>query len=440
MRLPFILLVLLELGSSTVWAEERPPLSLASRGASTSERQAHYRTILREFTEGEGEGEVWVLALRGASPDGTRRDTGLNAGGYVDSLIVLAPGDGPVEEFWAATHAGGQSSPDYPFGVAQVRPGRYRAEPVRDRQGPAWVLSTGDGSPALPAWLDRDGDGVLSGAEKKLDEHYGTTTKTVYLCDGLDARRPGRVGAQTVAPEDYPRFVAAVGARRSFNYLLIDANRPRKEHSRDLRSLATPLSPPEPFAFYERIALAKGVERDFELLVILLRGIAPNGGRHDSGDNVGPYNDTFLVLDRYQRSVLAFRGSAHAGQASTTLSPGYYAGVAQLRPGLYWARSNAIYHGYWSWHVVNHPQDLRGRVPAWRDEDKDGYISPAERASAQRDGVTATEILIHNGVDPVIGDSIGCLTMPPHIMLKFIDKVGEGSSFSLLLLDANAGP
>lgn len=440
MRLPFILLVLIGLGTSPVWAEERPPLNLASRGASAVERQAHYRAILREFTDGAGEEEVWVLALRGACPDGTRRDTGLNAGGYVDSLIVIAPGDGPVEEFRAATHAGAQSSPDFPFGVAQVRPGRYLAEPVRDPQGTAWVLSTGNGSPALPAWLDRDGDGVLSGAEKELDEHYGTTTKTVYLCDGMDPKRPGRVGAQTVAPEDYPRFVATVGTRQSFNYLLLDANRPRKEQSRDLRGLATPLSPPEPFGYYERIAIAKGVERDFDLLVILLRGIAPNGARHDSADNVGPYNDTFLVLDRQDRSVSAFRGSAHAGQASTTRSPGYYAGVAQLCPGLYWARSNAIYHGYWSWHVVNHAGDFQGRVPAWRDKDKDGYISSAERASAQRHGVTATEILIHNGLDSVTGDSIGCLTMPPHVMVRFIDKVGEGSSFSLLLLDANADP
>lgn len=440
MRLRLIFLALALTLASPSLAEERPPINLASRGASAADRKAYYRSVVTEFTGDPCQDKVWVLALRGACPDGTRRDTGYNAGGYTDTVIVISPGEGAVEEFRAATHAGAERSSDFPFGVAQLRPGRYLAEPLHGSAETAWTLSTGEGSPVLPAWLDRDGNGFLSAEEKDLDEHYGTTTKSMVLCDGGDTKRPGRVGAQTLSPEDFPKFVAAVGKRQSFNYLLLDANRPFRDEIRDLRTLTTPLSPPDDFAYYERIALKKGVERNFELLVILLRGISPNGNRHDSGDNVGPYNDTFLVLDRYDKSVSAFRGSAHAGQASTSRSPGYYAGVAQLRPGLYWARSNNIYHGYWSWHIVNNEGDYQGHVPAWRDKDKDGYISQSERAAAERNGVIATEILIHNGIDSDTGDSIGCLTMPPSIIVRFIDKVGEGSSFPLLLLDANAGP
>ncbi len=440
MRLRRTLFALLFLGVSSASAEERPPINLAAREAAASDRQAYYRSVVTEFTGDPCEDAVWVLALRGTSSGGARRDSSHNTGGYIDTLIVIQPVGGEVAEFRAATHAGADRSSDFPFGVAQLRPGRYLAEPIHGQPDQAWSLTTGDGSPALPAWLDRDGNGVLSAEEKALDEHYGTTTKSVILCDGRDSKRPNRVGAQTLAPEDFQRFVAMVGKRQSFNYLLLDANKPVREEVRDLRTLATPLSTPDPFAYYERIAVKRGVDRNFELLVVLLRGLAPNGNRHDSAENIGTYNDTFLVLDRYDRSVAAFRGSAHAGQASTTRSPGYYAGIAQLRPGLYWARSNSIYHGYWSWHIVNNEGDYQGRVPAWRDKDKDGYISASERTAAERNGVIATEILIHNGIDSDTGDSIGCLTMPPSVITKFIDKVGEGSSFPMLLLDANAGP
>ncbi len=441
MRLSLLSSVLLVALLAPASAEGLPPLKLAEPGANASQNKDYYRAIVTEFTGDLCRDTTWVLGLRGMAPDGSRRDSAQNTGGYVDTWVVITPGEEPVGVFRSATHAGTARSADQPFGVAQLRPGRYLAEPLHGGPEVAWtLLGQQQSSSKLPAWLDRDGNGVLSDEEKALDEHYQTTTKGVAIRDGGDALRPQRVGAQTLSPDDYKSFVAMVGKRQSFQYLLIDANRPVKEEVRDLRTLATPLSPPDAFVYYEKLAVKKGVDRDFELLVILLRGIAPNGSRHDSADNVGHYNDTFLVLDRRDRSVIAHRGSAHAGQASTTRSPGYYAGIAQLRPGLYWARSNNVYHGYWSWHIVNNVGDYQGHVPAWRDRDKDGYISESERLAAERNGVIATEILIHNGIDPDTGDSIGCLTMPPSVIVRFIDKVGEGSSFPLLLLDANAGP
>jgi hypothetical protein len=303
-----------------------------------------------------------------------------------------------------------------------------------------WRLHTPDGGEALPAWLDRDGNGRLTDDEKSLDEHYGTRARGLEISNGRDPKLPRSVGAQTLPPQEFQKFVAAVGANRNFNYLLIDANNPVKQESRDLRALATPLSPADDFRFYERIALENGVAPGFSRLVVVLRGLAPSGQRHASTDNIGPYNDTVLVLRRYAEGATthALLGSAHAGQASTSRSPGCYAGIAQLRPGLYHARSHDRYLGYWSWHIVNHETDYRGNVPAWRDRDKDGYISPAEKEAAERRGVTANQILIHNGVDSEVGSSIGCVTMPPDVMWEFVNLLGEGSSFPFLLLDANA--
>lgn len=426
---------------STVWAQESsPPLELAARDMASKDRYDYYSALIEEYSGAPVGDEVWVIGLRGLAPDGKRHDSAWNAGPYGDTLVVVSP-SGNAREFRGATHAGVERSADCPWGVLQLRPGQYQGSPLRGRDSIAWRILGSEGSEDLPTWIDRDGNGVISKDEKELDEHYGSKTRGLELTNGVDPKRPRSTGAQTIAPEAFEEFVAAVGKQGRFRYLLLDANDPIKEEWRDLRSLPTPLSPSNAFSFYEKIALKKGVEPGFAVLVVLLRGLNPWGERHDSQDNVGPYNDTFLVLSRYQGgqvSARAFLGSGHAGQAETSRSPGCYAGIAQLRPGLYFARSNDTYLGLWSWHVVNHESDYDGYVPAWRDRDKDGYISEGERLAAERNGVTASEILIHNGVSDEVGNSIGCVTMPPDIMCRFIDEVGEGSSFPLLVLDANA--
>lgn len=432
---------------STAWAQEEPPLELAARSASASDSYAYYNAMIEAYTGSPAGDEVWVIGMRGLGPDGKRHESSWNAGPYGDTLVVVSP-DGSVKEFLGSTVAGQERSGDCPFGIPQLRPGQYQATPIRGRgPAPVWRLLTSEGSESLPAWLDRDGNGVISSDEKELDEHYGTKAKALELGSGTDPKRPQSVGAQTLSPVAFEAFAAAVGKRDRFRYLLLDANYPVKEDWRDLRALAAPLGLANAFGFYEKIALRLGVNPGFPVLVVLLRGVDPEGVRHDSGDNMGPYNDTFVVLSRFgggQVSVRAFLGSSHAGQASTSRSPGYYAGIAQLRPGLYFARSNDIYCGQWSWHVVNNQGDYDGYVPVWRDRDKDGYISVRERQVAEANGVTASDILIHNGVSDEVGNSIGCVTMPPDIMCRFIDEVGAGSSFPLLVLDANsvqaAGP
>ena len=57
--------------------------------------------------------------------------------------------------------------------------------------------------------------------------------------------------------------------------------------------------------------------------VLGLRGIDPQGARHDSNQNVGPYDDTFVVLQHDANGdaqVKELLGSTHAGQ-KTGLNP-----------------------------------------------------------------------------------------------------------------------
>lgn len=440
MRCYVISILLMSVLSGFAFGQEGTPLELAAPADNPVERHSHYKAMIEEYSGSPSGEDVWVIGLRGLAPDGTRHESSWSAAPYGDTFVVVRP-DGLTQEFLGATHAGQKNSPECPWGVAQIRPGQYLGSPVSHGSEAAWRLLTTEGSEALPTWLDRDGDGVVRVEEKELDEHYGSQAKGLGLVNGVDPKRPRSVGAQTLPPQEFEKFVAAVGQRKRFRFLLLDANHPVKEESRDLTKLSSPLSPMDSFRYYERIALKSGVEPRFPLLVVVLRGMDPMGRRHASEDNMGPYNDTFLVLTRFVDgggAAEAFLGSAHAGQASTTRSPGCYAGIAQIRPGLLFARSNDLYHGLWSWHVVNYESDDEGLVPAWRDQDQDGYISPSEKSRAESHRVTASEILIHNGMGKDVGDSIGCITMPPNVMRQFIDRVGEGSSFPLLLLDANS--
>ncbi|CAN0311060.1 unnamed protein product, partial [Phaeothamnion confervicola] len=169
--------------------------------------------------------------------------------------------------------------------------------------------------------------------------------------------------------------------------------------------------------------------------VLGLRGLGKDGTRHDSAQNIGPYNDTFVLLSKDgagQPSVTELTGSTHAGQKSSTVSPD---GVAQLRPGSFQATPHGEHDGMPSWHITTQSGD--DHVPAWRDVNKDGYISGQEKAQAEKAGTTATAILFHNGKFADHGSSIGCQVMPPEVMQSFISLVGVDKSFNYTLVDAN---
>ncbi|MGE0490953.1 MAG: peptidoglycan-binding protein [Vulcanimicrobiota bacterium] len=168
--------------------------------------------------------------------------------------------------------------------------------------------------------------------------------------------------------------------------------------------------------------------------VVGLRGLSPDGKRHSSGDNVGPYNDTFAVLKKGkdgQPSVQYFQGSAHAGQKRGPAS----GGVAQLRPGNYKVSPNGDRYGMPSYHVKT--QDSSGSVPAYRDRNADGKISDSERQFAEQNNTKATAILFHNGRFQDHGSSIGCQTMRPDVYRQFSNAIGGNQGFDYSLIDAN---
>lgn len=162
--------------------------------------------------------------------------------------------------------------------------------------------------------------------------------------------------------------------------------------------------------------------------VLGLRGLAPNGRRHLSGDNMSDYDDTFVVLCPAFRDAREFLGSTHAGQAVSSLSP---AGVAQIQPGLYRASPVGEFNGMDAWWLTTVGGD--GRIPSWRDADGDGFIGAKELAKT----LTATEILFHNGRREDYGTSIGCQVLPPDGMRNFNRTIGAADSFDYVLVDAN---
>lgn len=184
----------------------------------------------------------------------------------------------------------------------------------------------------------------------------------------------------------------------------------------------------EQYDYYAALASHYGRE-PVRTTVIGLRGLAPEGWRHASGDNATAYDDTFVVLRPSVRKAREFLGSTHAGQAVSSLSP--KGGVAQVLPGVYQADPIGDFNGMPAWWVNSGWGD--GRIPCFRDRDGDGFISSREREKI----LTATEILVHNGISEQVGTSIGCQVLPPKAMQNFIATVGKGKSFDYVLIDAN---
>lgn len=213
---------------------------------------------------------------------------------------------------------------------------------------------------------------------------------------------------------------------------------PVKEWTRrgDLPKLApASLSEQEKFAFYSSLAARHGANlAGKDVAVVALRGLTPRGSRHDSGDNVGNYNDTLVVLQKKNGNVKVteYLGSTHAGQETSTLSPN---GVAQIRPGTFEAIPCGEYADMPCW-LLTMP-DGNENLPTWRDRDGDGYISKTEKQHGEVNDTTASEILMHSGRYDDHGSSIGCQTLPPVSMVEFIDKVGENTPMSYTLIDAN---
>lgn len=212
----------------------------------------------------------------------------------------------------------------------------------------------------------------------------------------------------------------------------MDAPAPAKPPAPVKKQVAAPKPPVRQPSKWELMAARCGFPVDpNQTTVIGLRGMAPDGRRHPSSDNMSNYDDTFILIKNGQ--VKVFLGSTHAGQPSSSYSPD---GVAQIKPGRFRAVPCGEYADMPCWLVTT--QYGIEHLPCWRDADRDGYISEAEKWRSDRVGHTASEILFHNGRYWDHGSSIGCQTMPPDTMRKFIELVGVDQSFDYILIDVNA--
>jgi hypothetical protein len=171
-----------------------------------------------------------VLGLRGLSLDGALHDTSAGPR-YDDTLVVLRAGQ--VTELNVSTHPWLMASNHVPDvnrdgagDVGLVRPGRYSvvARPSsRDIVGQPTFHVTVAGADAIPAWRDTDHDGVISDLERTASESRGDLMTAILFHVGGDAA-PAAVGCQVQAADSHRRFVAALGGRVAFDYVLVDAS------------------------------------------------------------------------------------------------------------------------------------------------------------------------------------------------------------------------
>lgn len=187
-------------------------------------------------------------------------------------------------------------------------------------------------------------------------------------------------------------------------------------------------APPTTYDRYAAFAARHGLTVR-RTTVLGLRGVAKSGRRHDVGDNMSDYDDTFVVLEPKRHLVHRFTGATHAGQSSSTLAP---AGVAQVQPGRYRAIPYGDYADMPCWLVLT--RGGSDDLPCWRDADHDGVIGKREK----RQTLTADAILFHSGRYADHPSSIGCQTLPPQVMRQFIAAIGVHQEFDFLLVEAGS--
>lgn len=302
--------------------------------------------------------------------------------------------------------------------------------------GELWVL-------ALPSQLNNRTCFVVLGADGQAREFEGTSRPDglqpgTYVL-GQDFKVIGQPQVDTGLALENEDFRALTGPG-AFRFALVNVWQPPPE-APQVVTPPVPYIPPaslglvERFNYYQRLVLARGGKLTRGTTVLGLRGLSPDGRRHPSSDNVGGYDDTYVILRRDakgQPQVEEFLGSTHAGDSS---DPSVPQGVAQLRPGHYKAQPYGHHHQMPCWLVVN--QEGSKHVRAARDVDADGSVSSDEVSVADGRGTTASDILFHNGIWEDRCASIGCLTMPPDTHAAFSHALGAKTPFNFTLVDAN---
>lgn len=210
------------LGLRDDYVAPRPsPVTLPTTSGTERERWELYASMVRraggEVCPG---GEPTVLGLRSARESSRR---------YDDRYVVLTP-DGRVRELTGATHPGqsrSSLSPDVTGDgvgdVGMIRPGNYQVVPNGPHGGAAsFHVRTLGGSGSLPGWRDTNHDGSYGDAEVLSSEARGDRLTGVLFHQG-SAASPVSIGCLTLAPDEYRRFLDAVGGSRArFNFTLVD--------------------------------------------------------------------------------------------------------------------------------------------------------------------------------------------------------------------------
>lgn len=405
----------------TVQAQPQPQSNsfLPASNLPSHTRWISYQKLLGIKLSDVRPGGRTVVAVRGLNANG-------QADAASDTLIVFSRnGDGEVlaQEFEGSARAS-LSGAD-PF---VIRPGSYVADPL---SAGSWRLRNSFGSFNLGVWTDSDRNGEISENERGESE-----SRNELLVSNVSS--PGVVAH--VHPSVFEKFQTAIGPDTSFKFMVVEGSqlKPLASVPEGCPEIPDPkLSVAQRFNAYQRILMTKtGPVMPGKSYLLGLRGLAPDGERHDSADNQGGYDDMYVLLRRNnagQPELFEFRGSTHAGTGSDPDAPA--AGVAQIRPGYYIANPDGYHHAKPCWHVFN--QQGTDRIPCWRDADADGTISPDERVYSEEQRHTATYILIHNGLYDDVCSSIGCLTMEPETYQRFCEIAGRNHRIELAMVDAN---
>ena len=197
------------------------PVTVAPAGASPAEKFDHYRSIIMQ---NGGQDPLTstrpvVLGVRGVDRAGNSHATS-NARAYDDTFVVLNK-NGTVTELRGSTHAG-QKTSSLVDAVGMIRSGNFDVVPngtrSKDNGMASWHVRTRGGSGNIPGMRDTNHDGSFSAAEIAR-----RSTMTEILFHPGTASSPHSIGCQTLPPDEYRRFLNAVGSA-GFSYSLVDAN------------------------------------------------------------------------------------------------------------------------------------------------------------------------------------------------------------------------
>lgn len=156
------------------------------------------------------------------------------------------------------------------------------------------------------------------------------------------------------------------------------------------------------------------------------------------------YSDLFIILTE-DKNVVVLAGSTHPSMEShpkfmRDVNGDGLHDVGVLRPGNYIGIPNGPWAGYDSFHLVRYDSNgkVNGNLPGWRSTKRDKRLSKEEMKASERRGDTVSDILVHQGSsnNP---RSLGCQTLSPDNIRRFVDAVGGASArFTFTLIDRPA--